>query len=1589
MHQDFISSAISALPKKAPAGTKKFLKSLSDKINEEDLGYLDPITLANICASHVRLREDREQGAAAIDVYTPSLDQGEWGIPRTIIDIVTDDMSFIVDSVAATINRSGYLIYFLFHPVVDGVSHVHVQLQGPVSPDQAEELHAKITQTMEDVRLANSDWEAMRKLISSVKEGLGEKNPAITELEREEGKQFIEYLLDGNFTFLGATVFDFDPKTNMAVETGNAGLGLLGSGRRVPFLDPSCDGLPEERPDAGSRPIAISKTRSLSSVHRNVPLDIIKFREYAEGGTGTVCRESVFIGLYTSGVYSRSVERIPLIRCKIADVIEESGFEPGSHNRRALRHILEKYPRDELFQIDKNRLKQITQGILGLQERQRIALYTREDKLGRFVSCLIYVPRERYDTSLRLRLQGILEEEIGGRVNAYYATLDDSVFARLLVIIGTGDKNRPAIDEGELEKKLQAAGRTWSENLRDALSNSIDNREMASKLYARYANAFSRSYSERYQPFQGVCDIGKIEEALRDGSISLDLYRSQEEDPEHLRLKIYQPGSDFYLSDVLPLLESMGLRAISDMPFEIRAEEAGQHVWMHDFLLELPEMAGQFRLKEIKDHFEEALKRIWYGEAENDGINKLVVTAGMGWREIMILRAYVRYMRQMRLPYSVAFMERTLAGNPTISRMLVDMFVALFDPAGNAGSEKSEIEEAGYGVAIDHELEKVVSLDQDRVLRILFNLIESTVRTNYFQTDEDGSIKPYLSIKLNSRKIAELPEPRPFMEIFVYSPGVEGVHLRGDMIARGGLRWSDREEDFRTEILGLMKAQMVKNAIIVPVGAKGGFIVKRPPKEGGREALKAEGIECYKTFIRGLLDITDNRTGEKIVPPKDVVRRDGDDPYLVVAADKGTATFSDIANTISHQYGFWMGDAFASGGSTGYDHKAMGITARGAWESVRRHFRNMGKDIQKEDFEVIGVGDMSGDVFGNGMLLSKHIKLIGAFNHLHIFCDPDPDPEAAYRERLRLFGETSGWDGYDNSVLSPGGRIFSRAEKSLQLTPEIRKRFRIEREKVTPAELIRAMLKARGDLLWFGGIGTYVKASHESHADVGDKSNDALRINAAELNVRVIGEVANLAITQLGRVEFALSGGKINTDFIDNSGGVNTSDHEVNIKILFSGIMDDKNNRLSLASRNNMLEKMADEVAADVLDDNYQQAISLSLAESLSADQIALQAEFIRDLERELGIRRKLEGLPEEKEIQDRIASGKGLTSPELAVLMAYAKITFTKDLLASDIPDNKDMEGWLFEYFPANLRERFPEEIRGHRLRREIIATRMANDLVNHMGPVFVKSLMIRNGAPCSEVAKAYLTVLESFRLPQMWKEVEALDGQIALKTQLQMLTEISELVRSAINWLLMSPDGIDISRDIPLYREGISCLTDNIGELVTKDLHDRIAKRRKRAVEEGITEALAEKISVVPVLNSGLEIVRLASENSTGFQRLAAIYFEVGSRFGFEWLREQARRMRHDSRWTIDALGGIVDKFYGCQSGLSVKIVNESTLQESGKEALASWLQKNEIKVAQYDTLLEDMRGSGSIDLPMLIVAEQRLRLLISHSGSQQERI
>lgn len=1594
--------AVKRLDAKRADDAVRFIKQLYANVAPDDLVGESVDNLYGAALSLWGQAQQRKKGEAKIRVYNPRPEEFGWKSSHTIVEIINDDMPFLVDSVTSAIGLLEAEVFLVIHPMIrverDGKGKLKtlfediegegresvMQLQISEQPaEQQVEFRDRLEKVLQDVRLAVEDWQSMRGRMSDIISDLEKSPPSIPDAEIKEGVAFLKWLNDDHFTYLGYREYRFEGKGQKAVSKvlEDVGLGVL---RDIAFQ--VFDGLrnlgslPAEIQDFVKKSdlLRVTKANSRSSVHRAVHMDTVAIKTY--DAKGNVVGERLFIGLFTSAAYSRSPRDIPLLQKKVDSLIERSGFAPGSHDGKALTHILESYPRDELFQSTEDELFDTAMGVLHLQERQRIALFLRRDPFERFVSCLVYVPRDRYDSTLRLRMQTIVAEAFKGTVSAFYTHLTDEALARLHIIVKTTRGEIPDVDHASLEHKLVEAGRSWVDRLEEALIEDRGEERGISSL-RRFSKAFPASYQDHFSEHDAAFDVTRIDEANESGGLSMNLYRPLEAEGHRLHFKLYIADQPVPLSDVLPMLENMGVKVISENPYSIHPGKADNPVWLHDFQM-VTQDGDEIDIPTIKRAFHEAFAKVWRGEMENDGFNRLVLKAGLTAREITILRAYCKYLRQAQIPFSQSYMEETLAGNPKITHLLVELFQCRF--AQNISDERSNEERDADAAKIVEEirvlLDQVSNLDEDRIIRRFLNCIECTLRTNFAQIDEDGGPKSYLSIKLDSRNIDELPLPRPFREIFVYSPKIEGVHLRFGMVARGGLRWSDRREDFRTEILGLVKAQQVKNAVIVPVGSKGGFVVKQPPAaEEGREAFLAEGIECYKTFIRGLLDITDNLQSGNLTPPDFVVRRDADDPYLVVAADKGTATFSDIANGVSIEYGFWLDDAFASGGSAGYDHKKMGITARGAWESVKRHFREMGKDTQTETFTCIGVGDMSGDVFGNGMLLSEQIKMVAAFNHMHIFVDPDPDPASSFAERKRLFDlPRSAWTDYNEKLISKGGGIFDRSAKSLPISKEMKELFDIKEDKLTPVELLRAIVLADVELLWFGGIGTYVKSSQETNADAGDRANDALRVNAKELRCKVIGEGANLGMTQRARIEYAQHGGRSNTDSIDNSAGVDCSDHEVNIKILLGDI--EASGDMTRKQRDKLLEKMTDEVGDLVLRDNYLQTQAITVTWGLGAHLLDRFARYMRVLEKQGDLNRAIEFLPDDETISERLKQGAGLTRPELSVLLSYAKITLYEELLASDLPDGAYMAGALINYFPKVLGKEYAEPISRHRLRREIIATVATNDMVNRVGITFVHEVKEKTGMPASEIARAYNIVCEVFGLRALFEQVEGLDNKIGADVQAGMLVDTGRLIEQATVWFLRNSEHpLGIEKNLKTYGKPIAELIDGMKAMLSLENRRQLSVRTKEYRAKGVPEELANRVASLPLLFAAGDIVLAAQRAKLPVDQAGKIYFAIGDRFGFDWLRRAARRLPSDSAWDKLAVTAIVDDLYGHQSALTSRVLEAVKGPVEADEVIHSWAGERKAIVARTEQLLAELNAAGNPDLAMLAVANRQLKSLV----------
>ena len=1594
-----------ALAEKAEgARARHFVEEFYQHVPPADLATRDPADLCGAALGLWRFAARRPPGMAAVRVYHPQAEGRS--SPHTIVEIVNDDMPFLVDTVAATIGAARGEIRLAIHPVLSvardadgalaaldpasgGQRESWMQIEITRVSDAAEQaaLAARLEAALGDVRAAVTDWPAMRATLRALATALPQEAAGLPVNERAEGDEFLRWLGDDNFLLLGYR--DFPLAAGAA--PARPALGILRDDKSPGFRAlHDIAALPADVQEYLRRRelLVVTKTSERATVHRNARMDAIGVRRF--DANGAVAGIGLFVGLFTSEAFSASPRTIPLLRGKITRTVARAGLDPAGHDGKALLHILDTLPRDELFQIDEDALYDTAIGILNLQGRQRFALFARRDPLGRFVSCLVFAPRERYDGRLRQTFADLLAEAFAGSVTDYFVHLDESPLARVQFIIRTRRGAPQEVDLAALEARLVAAGRGWADQVEAAAIAAWG--EDVARAWLRRIAAFPPAYQARTAPAQAVADLDRVDAVLAGAPLEASLH-PRDDGGDGLRL--YRRDAPVVLSDVLPILENLGLRIIAEEPFPLDA--GGATVWIHEFML-APGAVPAGLAAEARTRFEAALVAVWLGTVENDGFNRLVLAAGLSARQTVILRLYCKVLRQAGSTYSQAYMEEALCRHAAIALHLVRLFEARFALDRSGADEGAAAESQAIGEALD----AVESLDEDRILRSYLTLIGDSLRTNYYQPGADGAPKPYLSVKLASSRIDLLPLPRPLYEIYVYSPRVEGLHMRAGRAARGGIRWSDRKEDFRTEILGLMKAQTVKNAVIIPVGSKGGFVMKRPPALGSpnyREQYAAEGVECYKILIRGLLDLTDNIVAangagngaangaangagngagrHQIVPPPAVVRHDGDDPYLVVAADKGTATFSDIANGIAEEYGFWLGDAFASGGSHGYDHKAMGITSRGAWELIKRHFRELGRDIQTSAFTVVGVGDMSGDVFGNGMLQSRHTRLLAAFNHLHLFIDPDPDPAVSFAERQRLFRlPRSSWTDYDRALISPGGGVFDRALKAIPISAELRRVFGIAEDHLTPAELIRHLLTAEVDLLFFGGIGTFVKAQGESHAEVGDRANDAMRVDGEALRARIVGEGANLGVTQQGRVAYALHGGRIDTDAIDNSAGVSMSDHEVNIKILLGGAI--AAGTLGHQERDPLLAQMADDVAALVLRDNTMQGAALSVAEAGGAADpsgaLDRQSRLIRDLERSGRLNRALEFLPDDETLAARAASRRGLTRPELAVLLAYAKMSLDEELLASDLPDQPELAGDLRDYFPAALRQRFAAQLAAHPLHREIIATAIANDLVNRAGLTFIHDLRARTGREAPEIARSYRIVRDAFALPPLWAAIEALDNRVAAGVQSAMLLDIAGVVEHAAAWLLRA-NRLDLGRETARFAPAVRHLAEIIAELLPAGERALLDERTARLANAGVPLPLAARVGGVIFLTTSLEVGELAERTAQPIDRAARVFYGAGARFALDEMRDAARRLPAETPWQKAAVETLIDDFYALQTGFA-----EQALAAAGAEGaadpLAAWAASHAAQCAPAEAIAAELRATALPDLAMLVVAGRQLR-------------
>ncbi len=1579
------------LPGEPVESYAEFVRQYYHWVPAKDLADRNPLDLCGAVVAHWRTAKQRQPDEDKVLVYNPDLERHGWHSPYTVVEIVSEDMPFIVDSVTMELSRQGYGIELVVHPVIRVLrdaageltevlepggmapgflseSVIHAEVARQADPDRLAVLRAGVELVLEEVRAAVDDWAPMRAKATALATELRRESPPVAPHELSEAEAFLEWLGEDNFTFLGYREYELREGAVLAA-VPESGLGILRGAAATPLkqLDPKALSLARS-----SHPLVLTKANSRASVHRRAYMDYVGVKRFARDGT--VLGERRFLGLYTTTAYKTSPREIPLLREKVDRVMARAAFPAHSHDEKGMIDILESIPRDLLIQISTDELFEMAIGILGLGERQRVRLFVARDQLDRFVACTLCLPRDRFNTANRKRAGAIIVEAFGGGQLDWSLQLSESVVVRVNYVVRCPRGVPRDIDVAAVEARIAEATRAWSDDLRAALVEA-HGEERGSDLYARFGEAFPPAYRADWSAKGALVDIDRIAELERTGRPILALYRTLRDGRDVSRCKLLSATS-VLLSEVLPTFEHMGAKVVDERPYEI-TPTGSRPVWIYDFGLSSPPED----IEQFGPAFAETFLSVWAGELEDDALNALVLAGGLTGREVTIIRAVARYLRQATIAFSDHYMERTLVGNAHVAVLLVRLFEARFDPDG-----QDPIAAAQTAQEVERAIDGVRSLDEDRILRSFLSVIHSMLRTNYYRTDTSDKPLHYLSFKLDPSELALLPLPRPRYEIFVYSPRVEGVHLRGGKVARGGLRWSDRREDFRTEVLGLMKAQMVKNALIVPVGSKGGFVVKRPPIDGGREAHVNAAIACYREFLRGLLDLTDNYEGDRVVVPERVVRYDDDDPYLVVAADKGTTRFSDIANDIADEYGFWLGDAFASGGSHGYDHKQMGITARGAWESVKRHFRELGTDVQSEDFTVVGIGDMSGDVFGNGMLCSPHTRLLAAFNHMHVFLDPDPDPAASFQERRRLFSlPRSSWSDYDPELISAGGGVFERAAKSIPISPEVREALAIEDEQLSPADLIRRLLCAPVDLLFNGGIGTYVKASEESQADAGDKTNDALRVNGDQLRCRVVGEGGNLGFTQPGRVQYALAGGpdrdggRINTDAIDNAAGVNCSDHEVNIKILLDSAV--AAGEMTTDERNAQLVEMTDAVAERVLYGSYTQTQAMSLALKQAAPMLGVHERLISQLENDAGLNRELEDLPTDKTLADRRTQTRGLVAPELATLIAYCKIHLYEELIDSDLPEDPYLVADLQRYFPDPLPERFPALMRGHRLRREIIATVVASQLVDRAGTTFAFRLAEETGAATSQLARAFAVAREVFEMRSFWSEVEALDDEIEAQTQLEMLIDGRRLVERATRWLVRAnARAIDIEATTDRFLPAAQMLAAALPE-VLEGLDAESFQHRLRALgEAGVPAELARRVASMQSVLSVFDIVEDAAATDRSQHEVMATYFALGSRLGLDWLRDRILELPRADRWQALARAALRDDLYRLHRAITRDALRSAPPGADSERIIEAWTASVEEPMARTLGVLADVKASGAFDTTTLPVIMRELKSLVS---------
>jgi glutamate dehydrogenase len=1569
----------------------RFAKQLFDEVDTAEFEAYGTDDLVAFAADAFESFRNRQPGRPKVVLRLRTAEKAAF----LVVDIVNDDMPFLLDSVLGELREFGLVPELVTHPsfdarrdaggnlialnpvvpIINGApreSFIHLQIRKIGPQPAASEIESAIISVLARVKTAVSDFGAMIDRLNLAIAQYERNPPPATKETNTESIEFLRWLAAGNFTFLGIREYDYsgDQDSGQLLPKPESGLGLL----RDVNLSVLRRGGEEHRLTPQSRafflnspPVIVAKANSKSTVHRRIHMDTIGIKLYGEGGR--IAGEMRVAGVFTASAYNLSTRNIPLLRQKVGKVIKSSGYTPDGYSGRALLNVLETFPRDELFQMSSDQLARISMEILKIDLTPRPRVFIRHDEFGRFVSVFVYVPRERYSTDVRVLIVKMLERALDGRFESFTPFFPESAMVRIHFVIWRKDVELRDAAEADLEKEVEGIIRTWSDEFRDRILQHYGSAGF--DLVEKYLHAFPGGYQETNQPGRALEDIQRLEKLGPNRRTDIDIYRDNLADPNSLRATLQQLDEPLTLSKRVPILENFGFNVVSERTFKLTPKMDGEprRVYLHDSDLQLRNGGGA-ELLARRTNLENGFLAVWSNTAANDRFNGLILSAGVDWRQAALLRAYGAYLRQTGAPYGLAYVSEALNKHPGIAKALFSLFDAMFNPDNGMDAEALDAARNSISGRIAADLDKIPILDEDRILRNFLAMVNATLRTNFYHRSGDGGAPETIAFKLRSSEIEWLPAPKPYAEIFVYSPRFEGIHLRGGPIARGGLRWSDRTQDFRTEVLSLAKAQQVKNVVIVPQGAKGGFVPRQLPKSD-REAIQAEGIACYKSFVSSLLSITDNLVKGEIAPPARTIRRDGDDPYLVVAADKGTATFSDIANELSLSHNFWLGDAFASGGSVGYDHKKMAITARGGWEAVKRHFREMNVDIQTTPFTVAGIGDMSGDVFGNGMLLSSQIKLVAAFDHRDIFIDPNPDPATSWEERKRLYDlPRSSWQDYDKSKISTGGAIYSRSEKYITLSREAQKLLGLKAV-VTTNELLTAIIKAPVDLLWFGGIGTYVRGSSETDAQAGDRANDAIRIAANDLQANVIGEGANLGVTQRARIEFALLGGKLNTDAIDNSAGVNTSDVEVNIKIALGAAV--AAGKLEPPARNQFLAAMTDEVAGTVLRNNYLQTLAISLAEKDGLADLGFQQRLMQRLENRGRLDRALETLPSDASILERQEAGKPLTRPELAVLLAYAKIDLENDLIQSTVPDDPYLGRALFDYFPPLMREQFAAEIEDHQLRREIIATSLTNDIINSGGPTFIVRLVEETGHPPEDIAYAFAAAMAVYQLQSIYAGIDALDGKIDGQKQLSLYRKVQDLLRQQTAWFLRHGSSEEsLEPEIARYRDGVAYLTMNMAATLHDEGRERLREDFRRLKEEGVPEDLARRIIALEPLSQALDIVRVANATKASIPVAAKTIFAIRDSFHLDELAAASESLAAGDYFDRLAVNSSLATVASAQRALAKAVIAASP----GTADFAAWREQNEPAASRVAQSLADMLKGRALTLAKLTVGVAQLR-------------